>query len=71
MSNGSSVNGTATIVEVVKREFQKVGVAAGEGLDLLGIWRGAPFAVIHQTGFGEPGKGAPHGDETTCFATHA
>jgi hypothetical protein len=27
--------------------------------------------VIQRTGFGEPGKGAPHGDETTCFATHA
>jgi hypothetical protein len=40
----------------------------GEGLDLLGIWRGASFAVIHQTGFGEPSKGAPHGSEITCFA---
>jgi hypothetical protein len=43
----------------------------GEVLNLLGIWRGASFAgvrVIHRTGFGEPGKGAPHGDETTCFA---
>jgi hypothetical protein len=41
----------------------------GEGLDLLGIWRGASFAVIHQTGFGEPSKGAPHGSEITCFAS--
>jgi hypothetical protein len=41
-------------------------------LDLLENWRGASFAeVIHQTGFGEPGKGAPHGGETTCFGTHA
>ena len=40
----------------------------GESLDLLGIWRGASFAVIHQTGFGEPSKGAPHGSEITCFA---
>jgi hypothetical protein len=48
-------------------------VDVGEVLNLLGIWRGASFAgvrVIHQTGFGEPGKGAPHGDETTCFAAH-
>jgi hypothetical protein len=43
----------------------------GEVLNLLGIWRGASFArMIHQTGFDEPGKGAPHEDETTCFATH-
>jgi hypothetical protein len=39
---------------------------------LLGIWRGASFADVNQqTGFGEPGKGAPHGDENTCFAAHA
>jgi hypothetical protein len=46
----------------------------GEVLKLLGIWRGASFAdliLIQQTGFGEPGKGAPHGDEDTCFAAHA
>ena len=44
----------------------------GEVLNLLGIWRGASFADVNQqTGFGEPGKGAPHGDETTCFAAHA
>jgi hypothetical protein len=43
----------------------------GEGLDLLGIWRGASFALIHQTGFGEPSKGAPHGSEITCFAADA
>jgi hypothetical protein len=44
----------------------------GEVLHLLENWRGASFAeVIHQTGFGEPGKGAPHGDETTRFGPHA
>ena len=43
----------------------------GEGLKLLENWRGASFAdLIHQTGFGEPGKGAPHGDEDTRFAAH-
>ena len=46
-------------------------VYEGEVLGLLGIWRGASFAdhLIQQTGFGEPGKGAPHGHETTRFAT--
>jgi hypothetical protein len=44
----------------------------GEVLNLLGIWRSASFADVNQqTGFDEPGKGAPHGDETTCFASHA
>jgi hypothetical protein len=44
----------------------------GEVLNLLGIWRGASFAdLIQQTGFGEPGKGAPHGHEDTGFAAHA
>jgi len=44
----------------------------GEGLELLENWWGASFAnLIHQTGFGEPGKGAPHGDEDTRFAAHA
>ena len=43
----------------------------GEGLKLLENWRGASFAdLIHQTGFSEPGKGAPHGDEDTRFAAH-
>jgi len=43
----------------------------GEVLYLLGIWRGASFAwMIQQTGFSEPGKGAPHEDETTCFAAY-
>ena len=44
----------------------------GEVLGLLENWRGASFAdhLIQQTGFGEPGKGAPHGNENTCFATH-
>jgi hypothetical protein len=35
--------------------------AIGKVLNLLGIWR------VHPT---KPGKGAPHGDETTCFAAH-
>jgi hypothetical protein len=44
----------------------------GEVLNLLGIWRGASFADVNQqTGFGEPGKGAPHGNQNTCFAAHA
>jgi hypothetical protein len=46
--------------------------ARGEVLNLLEIWRGASFADVNQqTGFGEPGKGAPHGDKATCFASHA
>jgi hypothetical protein len=46
--------------------------SAGEVLKLLENWRGASFAdLIQHPGFGEPGKGAPHGDENTCFATHA
>src|SRR4029077_15281695 len=43
----------------------------GEVLKLLGIWRGASFACESATGFGKPSKGAPHGDEITCFAAHA
>jgi hypothetical protein len=43
----------------------------GEVLNLLGIWRGASFAYDSANGLGEPSKGAPHGDETTCFAAHA
>ena len=44
----------------------------GEVLKLLENWRGASFADENQqTGFGEPGKGAPHGNENTCFAAHA
>jgi hypothetical protein len=44
----------------------------GEVLILLENWRGASFAdLIQQTGFGEPGRGAPHGHENTRFATHA
>ena len=42
-----------------------------EVLKLLGIWRGASFACESATGFGKPSKGAPHGDEITCFAAHA
>ena len=48
------------------------GPAKGEVLKLLENWRGASFADENQqTGFGEPGKGAPHGNENTCFAAHA
>jgi hypothetical protein len=48
-----------------------LNAAYGEGLKLLENWRGASFAdLIHQTGFSEPGKGAPHGDEDTRFAAH-
>jgi hypothetical protein len=44
----------------------------GEVLILLENWRGASFAdLIQQTGFGEPGRGAPHGHENSCFAAHA
>ena len=42
----------------------------GEVLNLLGIWRGASFGC-DSSGFGEPNKGAPHDEETTCFAAHA
>jgi hypothetical protein len=43
----------------------------GEVLGLLENWRGASFAEVNQqTGFGEPGKGAPHGNENTGFAAH-
>jgi len=51
---------------------QQLPLRFGEVLELLENWRGASFAdLIQQTGFGEPGKGAPHGDENTCFAAHA
>ena len=44
---------------------------SGEVLGLLENWRGASFADVNQqTGFGEPGKGAPHGNENTGFAAH-
>jgi hypothetical protein len=47
-------------------------IILGEVLNLLEIWRGASFADVNQqTGFGEPGKGAPHGEKATCFASHA
>ena len=68
------------MVERYMRFKDQMEVAAGGGprprlgdvLDLLGIWRGASFAdAIQRTGFGEPGKGAPHGDEDTCFTAHA
>jgi|SRR5579863_9859596 len=43
----------------------------GEVLGLLENWRGASFAEVNQqTGFGEPGKGAPHGNENTGFAAY-
>jgi len=43
-----------------------------EVLELLENWRGASFAIVNQqTDFGEPGRGAPHGDKITCFAAHA
>jgi len=43
----------------------------GEVLGLLENWRGASFADVNQlVGFGEPGKGAPHGNENTGFAAH-
>jgi transposase len=46
-------------------------VREGEVLGLLENWRGASFADVNQqTGFGEPGKGAPHGNENTGFAAH-
>ncbi len=49
----------------------RTAIRCGEGLELLENWWGASFAnLIHQTGFGEPGKGAPHGDEDTRFAAH-
>jgi hypothetical protein len=56
---------------VTDNRHQCVVMDVGEGLKLLENWRGASFAdLIHQTGFSEPGKGAPHGDEDTRFAAH-
>jgi hypothetical protein len=56
--------GTAIVVAIVL-------VGAGEVLGLLENWRGASFADVNQqTGFDEPGKGAPHGNENTGFAAH-
>jgi hypothetical protein len=53
------------------RRYDDEGPPEGEGLKLLENWRGASFAdLIHKTGFSEPGKGAPHGDEDTRFAAH-
>jgi hypothetical protein len=43
----------------------------GEVLILLGNWRGASFACESAMGLGKPGKGAPHGNEITCFAADA
>jgi hypothetical protein len=64
-----------TTEEPVRKVFIMIlssGKCSGEVLNLLENWRGASFAnVIQQTGFGEPGKGAPHGHEDTCFASHA
>ena len=53
-------------------DLLRPGFTVGEVLKLLENWRGASFADENQqTGFGEPGKGAPHGNENTCFAAHA
>jgi hypothetical protein len=58
-------------IEETRKFGRNASPVAGEGLKLLENWRGASFAdLIHQTGFGEPGKGAPHGDEDTRFAAH-
>ena len=49
----------------------KAASVGGKVLGLLENWRGASFADVNQqTGFGEPGKGAPHGNENTGFAAH-
>src|ERR1700751_2412126 len=53
------------------RDVRGAARKSGEVLRLLEIWRGASFACESATGFGEPSKGAPHGDEITCFAAHA
>jgi hypothetical protein len=53
-------------------ENEVLAELGGEVLQLLENWRGASFADENrQTGFGEPGKGAAHGNEDTCFAAHA
>ena len=58
-------------LERILREIRR-RTPVGEVLILLENWRGASFAdLIQQTGFGEPGRGAPHGHENTRFATHA
>src|SRR5947209_6680023 len=38
------------------------GIEQSEVLNLLGIWRGASFGC-DSSGFGEPSKGAPHGED--------
>ena len=43
----------------------------GEVLSLLGNWGVHPLHANQQTGLGKPGKGAPHGNEITCFAADA
>ena len=58
--------------------FAKKGakvVVAGRRVKCYSCWK---LAGVHPlqierfgTGFREPGKGAPHGDETTCFGPHA
>jgi hypothetical protein len=63
---------TTTVGEMMKtRIAYLMSRGVGEVLKLLGIWRGASFACESATGFGKPSKGAPHGDEITCFAAHA
>jgi len=60
------------LYQFIASAYRACATAVGEVLSLLEIWRGASFADVNQqTGFGEPGKGAPHGDKATCFASHA
>ena len=61
---------TDTVSALRQRMIEDMN-SRGEVLNLLGIWRGASFACDSANGLGEPSKGAPHGDETTCFAAHA
>jgi len=57
--------------EIISDSILRITAPAGEVLGLLENWRGASFADVNQqTGFGEPGKGAPHGNENTGFAAH-
>ena len=68
------LRGTAvvTLARAGCNEVEIYSITGGEVLKLLENWRGASFADENQqTGFGEPGKGAPHGNENTCFAAHA
>jgi hypothetical protein len=72
MCLSSCSKATAVLFELSAIVGRRRIVGEGEVLNLLGIWRGASFAdVIQATGFGEPGKGAPHGNQTTCFAAYS